>query len=166
MRISDWSSDVCSSDLIRRTARRPATMFSHDAKASRMRDRAADSLCVQPEFSAPAPRRKELPLHTALPRRLESATMQRHSPDPDSGQKPDSYDEAHYRALFRDAPYYSTGRNWRDYAPAYRYGHVARDEHPRSEEHTSELQSLMRTSYAVFCLKKKKQKKHNKTNTY
>src|SRR3546814_3051211 len=93
-------------------------MFSHDAKASRMRDRAADSLCVQPEFSAPAPRRKELPLHTALPRRFESATMQRHSPDPDSGQKPDSYDE-------------------------------------RSEEHTSELQSLMRISYAVFCLKKK-----------
>src|SRR3546814_3295805 len=32
---------------------------------------------------------------------------------------------------------------------------------PRSEEHTSELQSLMRISYAVFCLKKKK---HNKQN--
>src|SRR3546814_9994794 len=31
---------------------------------------------------------------------------------------------------------------------------------PRSEEHTSELQSLMRISYAVFCLKKKKQKEH------
>src|SRR3546814_7705008 len=30
----------------------------------------------------------------------------------------------------------------------------------RSEEHTSELQSLMRISYAVFCLKKKKQKKN------
>src|SRR3546814_17298384 len=29
-------------------------------------------------------------------------------------------------------------------------------EHPRSEAHTSELQSLMRISYAVFCLKKKK----------
>src|SRR3546814_14497973 len=29
---------------------------------------------------------------------------------------------------------------------------------PRSEEHTSELQSLMRISYAVFCLKKKKHK--------
>src|SRR3546814_1988832 len=29
----------------------------------------------------------------------------------------------------------------------------------RSEEHTSELQSLMRTSYAVFCLKKKKAQK-------
>src|SRR3546814_8045236 len=34
----------------------------------------------------------------------------------------------------------------------------------RSEEHTSELQSLMRISYAVFCLKK--QKKPTKTNTY
>src|SRR3546814_5504939 len=31
----------------------------------------------------------------------------------------------------------------------------------RSEEHTSELQSLMRSSYAVFCLKKKKQKKQH-----
>src|SRR3546814_4903479 len=30
----------------------------------------------------------------------------------------------------------------------------------RSEEHTSELQSLMRTSYAVFCLKKKKNNEH------
>src|SRR3546814_1637636 len=32
---------------------------------------------------------------------------------------------------------------------------------PRSEEHTSELQSLMRISYAVFCLKKKKQQTHH-----
>src|SRR3546814_2311357 len=33
----------------------------------------------------------------------------------------------------------------------------------RSEEHTSELQSLMRISYAVFCLKKKKNNKHKTT---
>src|SRR3546814_10667053 len=33
-----------------------------------------------------------------------------------------------------------------------------RDEGRRSEEHTSELQSLMRISYAVFCLKKKKKR--------
>src|SRR3546814_8826288 len=33
----------------------------------------------------------------------------------------------------------------------------------RSEEHTSELQSLMRISYAVFCLKKKNKKLHNTT---
>src|SRR3546814_9952887 len=39
-------------------------------------------------------------------------------------------------------------------APAGREGEGG--EGPRSEEHTSELQSLMRISYAVFCLKKKK----------
>src|SRR3546814_10054647 len=38
-----------------------------------------------------------------------------------------------------------------------RIGYMVGD---RSEEHTSELQSLMRISYAVFCLKKKNQKKH------
>src|SRR3546814_2366247 len=36
----------------------------------------------------------------------------------------------------------------------------------RSEEHTSELQSLMRISYAVFCLKKKKKKKKIITKEY
>src|SRR3546814_3978495 len=36
----------------------------------------------------------------------------------------------------------------------------------RSEEHTSELQSLMRISYAVFCLKKKKQTNKDKTTLY
>src|SRR3546814_9512160 len=36
---------------------------------------------------------------------------------------------------------------------------VAHFTHTRSEEHTSELQSLMRNSYAVFCLKNKKQQK-------
>src|SRR3546814_4561257 len=41
---------------------------------------------------------------------------------------------------------------WRRYHPA------DGDAHPRSEEHTSELQSLMRISYAVFCLKKKNKK--------
>src|SRR3546814_2696543 len=34
----------------------------------------------------------------------------------------------------------------------------------RSEEHTSELQSLMRISYAVFCLKKKKKTKYTRMN--
>src|SRR3546814_10339914 len=36
----------------------------------------------------------------------------------------------------------------------------------RSEEHTSELQSLMRISYAVFCLKKKNKYKHVKHTTH
>src|SRR3546814_5335197 len=52
----------------------------------------------------------------------------------------------------------SAGRHW--------LGTLSR--RPRSEEHTSELQSLMRISYAVFCLKKKKAKytKHNFKQNY
>src|SRR3546814_9776146 len=42
---------------------------------------------------------------------------------------------------------------------------LLQDHAPRSEEHTSELQSLMRISYAVFCLKKKKNTHRHKNNT-
>src|SRR3546814_4567982 len=70
-----------------------------------------------------------------------------------------------YTTLFRSCrmplPHRSPMRNRRDDAlgskdcePAAREGR--RRAHLRSEEHTSELQSLMRNSYAVFCLKKKK----------
>src|SRR3546814_2920442 len=49
---------------------------------------------------------------------------------------------------------------WRAAMPAAVQLHYAMKANPfaRSEEHTSELQSLMRISYAVFCLKKKKTK--------
>src|SRR3546814_8263390 len=53
--------------------------------------------------------------------------------------------------------------------PVYRQPRRAAQEipHARSEEHTSELQSLMRISYAVFCLKKKKKmKQKTTTDTY
>src|SRR3546814_6315371 len=51
----------------------------------------------------------------------------------------------------------------RSYFQNDRNSHVDQDRarKSRSEEHTSELQSLMRISYAVFCLKKKKKNKHN-----
>src|SRR3546814_6621494 len=70
-----------------------------------------------------------------------------------------------YTTLFRSAagdrraPPGAQGRQRREHAPGrrrhrqYRLHHADRR---RSEEHTSELQSLMRISYAVFCLKKKK----------
>src|SRR3546814_2585515 len=41
---------------------------------------------------------------------------------------------------------------------------LARPQRPRSEEHTSELQSLMRISYAVFCLKKKNKPQNSTSN--
>src|SRR3546814_1160467 len=42
---------------------------------------------------------------------------------------------------------------------------ASKPENYRSEEHTSELQSLMRISYAVFCLKKKHTHRINQSNT-
>src|SRR3546814_6005494 len=49
-----------------------------------------------------------------------------------------------------------------DESPRFRYAYIRNG---RSEEHTSELQSLMRISYAVFCLKKKKKNKINYNDT-
>src|SRR3546814_2696335 len=46
-----------------------------------------------------------------------------------------------------------------------RHGGTAVGEALRSEEHTSELQSLMRISYAVFCLKKKRKQKYHPYTT-
>src|SRR3546814_1501776 len=61
------------------------------------------------------------------------------------------------RFAFNDWRYLADGRPNPDFA-------LNRPE--RSEEHTSELQSLMRISYAVFCLKKKNNKyKHNTQKT-
>src|SRR3546814_3800898 len=51
------------------------------------------------------------------------------------------------------------GLSWRD-----RRAGAARARHTRSEEHTSELQSLMRNSYAVIWLTKKKKDNANKKN--
>src|SRR3546814_10916638 len=70
-----------------------------------------------------------------------------------------------YTTLFRSADLAAPPRGAADRHPLHRIAGTARAHgaHPprrlrslRSEEHTSELQSLMRISYAVFCLKKKK----------
>src|SRR3546814_6486557 len=112
MRISDWSSDVCSSDL-RHTA---DELDEHD------RERAHDRHVRAP------------------PERQQDAERQRGG---------DTGDANHH--VQREAA--EPGRL-----------HRLQPE-PRSEEHTSELQSLMRISYAVFCLKKKNKRTKTKTNT-
>src|SRR3546814_4573501 len=118
MRISDWSSDVCSSDL-------PPHIADDDRRKlppARLADRPRKAE-GQP---APARARRDA---VARPRTLarRRAGSRHIDGDPRSG----------------------------------RAGH--RHHRRRSEEHTSELQSLMRISYAVFCLKKKKQKKNKTT---
>src|SRR3546814_7556021 len=112
MRISDWSSDVCSSDLARAQIWRPA----RSAGAASLSD-ADQFLRVEPSEARSDGRRRA---GKAARRRLV-----------DSQQE--------------------DGRGIAGQEPPLLAG--AKDR--RSEEHTSELQSLMRTSYAVFCLKKK-----------
>src|SRR3546814_1400871 len=96
MRISDWSSDVCSSDLCDARQSRPCT------------ETARDRLCAGP------PRQGDFSEELEAVRGLQHEGL---------GRPPD--------------------------AALRQVGQA------RSEEHTSELQSLMRISYAVFCLKKK-----------
>src|SRR3546814_2258360 len=121
MRISDWSSDVCSSDLLMRRAERCGAwkrrgwailIFIIPAKAGSQRAEVATGFPLGSDDDDPATVGSR-----PLVRRL-------------AGERMRSMAQADFNALWR------------------------------SEEHTSELQSLMRISYAVFCLKKKKKSKH------
>src|SRR3546814_9897788 len=108
MRISDWSSDVCSSDLYHRNAcrrcrRHAQVVLGHQGYGAVAR---ADRYPF-----APHPGREQPPL------RGGGCTL---------------------------------------FHCSYPQGGLPSQGVRRSEEHTSELQSLMRISYAVFCLKKKK----------
>src|SRR3546814_10171300 len=109
MRISDWSSDVCSSDLpAPPRPPRPAWLLAR-----------------------PIPLRDPCPRIVSGPERLESGWW-----DGDDA-RPDSY-----------VIETSQGQRAWAFAPV--------GEHGRSDEHTSEIQSLMRTSYDVFSLNKKR----------
>src|SRR3546814_9206407 len=130
MRISDWSSDVCSSDLRacadRSLGGRPSLDYG-TASTSADGCRTGDMMTGQIEsrlaelgikLPRPAP-----PVATYVPYVLNEGVLHI------SGQLP--------------------------FAPD---GNIVTGILGRSEEHTSELQSLMRHSYAVYGLKKKKQK--------
>src|SRR3546814_3250182 len=110
MRISDWSSDVCSSDLSP-IALPPDPMLVADLTA--------------PTFTVP-PRGIKVESKEDVCKRLGRST--------DRGD-----------------------------AVVMAWSAGLKTPNIRSEEHTSELQSLMRTSYAVFCLKKKKNTTINDT---
>src|SRR3546814_9821386 len=136
MRISDWSSDVCSSDLIEAERR------------ARRAEAARQAAGEQPSGFQLLARVHGLGLGTAD--LLDSEAFTR--------QFADRQAVGRFGGL-TGAPDESGNRR-REKGLA-RAGNV-RVRHAmiqfRSEEHTSELQSLMRTSYAVFCLKKKKHK--------
>src|SRR3546814_1111917 len=136
MRISDWSSDVCSSDLraagflgprfgALRCDGRCARRVAQDAVASHRRDAHDDA------------RRAARRGYQSGAARVASAWLSCHRAA-DGGQRRSA------NGQYNDPGGAMTDklRNWWNGL--------------RSEDHTSELQSLMRISYAVFCLQKKK----------
>src|SRR3546814_2621083 len=119
MRISDWSSDVCSSDLD----------FGVNVSLGRRNPDFGNVVSVMGSVTLPifAGRRQE-PRIAAAEAQAAAALAER----ADALRELEAQFEADLAA------WRSAARQWQ-----------------RSEEHTSELQSLMRNSYAVFCLKKK-----------
>src|SRR3546814_6405563 len=77
------------------------------------------------------------------------------------GQLPVS--EVAYQVGFSDPKYF--GKSFKSYFGKSPTAYTALDA-ARSEEHTSELQSLMRISYAVFCLKNKNNQHNQKSTVY
>src|SRR3546814_4137745 len=134
MRISDWSSDVCSSDLARQRGRGAAQVA--DQRVGFGDRRFAERLETGPRIGDRPLER----LHR-LVRRRERVAQIAHC----------GIDVAVDRPLRRGGEATDLlGRLSRLLDRDARVG-----ERARSEEHTSELQSLMRISYAVFSLKKK-----------
>src|SRR3546814_1613594 len=121
MRISDWSSDVCPSDLRLRVreVRGVAGTWHHHPFGARQA-------------------RRHVACAVERDRRIAVAM--------------------HDQCRYRDAR-----QLFADVVAADQRLETAHQIVGRSEEHTSELQSLMRTSYAVFCLKKKNEKHTNTT---
>src|SRR3546814_8157548 len=120
MRISDWSSDVCSSDLAQTPAEAGQAAVT-DTPPTDAPDASADAAT---DAAAPAPSDVEAA--------TEAPVAQPPAPAPDAATT-------------------TTAE-----APAAEASPTQPAARARSEEHTSELQSLMRITYAVFCLKKNK----------
>src|SRR3546814_10286288 len=123
MRISDWSSDVCSSDLLRVVPVAPVTIRPGTGLGN-------PGACGQRQVA----RQWVADFHVGGSEQAPGLVAAgAHGRDADAQGVPVGEVEVRFGPVGD---------------PAVAFG--------RSEEHTSELQSLMRISYAVFCLKKKK----------
>src|SRR3546814_4134558 len=128
MRISDWSSDVCSSDL-------PIQRFHMLPVEDRRR-------FIRRDMEI-ALRQNRAAVHSIV--------------DPEQGRGGDLFIEQDSPWNDRPAAQAGQGRGMIPDHLTARGLTEGRLADLRSEEHTSELQSLMRISYAVFCVKKNKQ---------
>src|SRR3546814_4682502 len=137
MRSNDGSSDLCSVDRpgigeVARLEPRDETAKHHlqEDKPDEPERRFAQAVTDKERRARPAPKTDRHPHHVSIDQRRKTE-MRREAILADID-------------AMREAAF--------DHPPAKRA--------LRSEEHTSELQSLMRISYAVFCLKKKNKQKH------
>src|SRR3546814_4753191 len=159
MRISDCSSDVCSSDLL---GYKTEITGKHGAvellgpNGEKINKEALDGFSKRGnDIKAKA---EELGVHSPEGRR--AITQRTRDPKMDAGDRAELAER--WRAEARDYRYngdqiyaMALARSRERSSPIER-GILAVSTAIRSEEHTSELQSLMRISYAVFCFKKKK----------
>src|SRR3546814_8345402 len=144
MRISDWSSDVCSSDLP-----------SPPPPPTRTRLLIARPYSNCPPRSRPRP----LPPNALFRSKPSSRSIHVHAEVVAAARHAVSAEFGTAGAAMLTLP---------EVYPGFAAGQFATSlfsqilgAAKRSEEHTSELQSLMRISYAVFCLKKKKENTKN-----
>src|SRR3546814_6271842 len=144
MRISDWSSDVCSSDLVDLRGsddlRQLAVAVAVERKA---RDLRGNAVGQQPQF------RFAVHLAHVVQRGCFGQAVKIGTCDlVNVGNR----GMAHDRIVNMEAVL--LGGDFGGLLPRIRVAANLPQEARRSEEHTSELQPLMRNSYAVFCLKK------------
>src|SRR3546814_2784023 len=143
MRISDWSSDVCSSDLV--------TAIGSSSTDARQHD---DFPCLG-QLARPV--RLEYPIDREMHTRRGDGG--------ETGREPIQLADQIEQVMRRQIQTPIVDELAEELLVERRHHHDTHRASPfrmeRSEEHTSELQSLMRNSYAVFCLKKKtKEKTH------
>src|SRR3546814_10621736 len=138
MRLSDWSSELCSSDL---SCLLPLLALQQQAWQQitfqrKLRFLLACLVCRQLRLEE---------------RRLRNCYLAGRKPPDPSGTR--SMITELSEGIFSPRCCWGLARNSR---ASFRFLHQARMNCLRSEEHTSEFQSLMLSSYAVFCLKKTK----------
>src|SRR3546814_10330681 len=140
MRISDWSSDVCSSDL-RDDEREIAT----DGRELRQRPCTRNGAFAQRHEIDFERDHRMVQVQRTLQARMQLADPANRDAVAEDVGRASRVAPGRLRG-----PVVETGAGQRSHA-----FEIALQVVERSEEHTSELQSLMRNSYAVFCLQKK-----------
>src|SRR3546814_4142827 len=156
MRISDWSSDVCSSDLLKTP---PPSRESYDAAVEWVKNLGHKLDAIFETYDAI--------LSPTLP--VTAPILPEGLADPYPTFCCGTYYTAIANLLMLPALSFPAGLVDGMPVGLQIMGRYGREDQilRRSEEHTSELQSLMRISYAVFCLKKKKENiKTTKRETY